>query len=188
MLDAALRLIARDGYAAGTMEAIAREARIAKPVVYDLFGTRAQLLQALLEREERRALAELRVALPEPPLASDWETTIIEGIQVLVRAVRAHPDSWRLILTPVEGTPDVVQEHRDRGRRLTRRRTEAVLAWAVERGELPADLDVELGAHAVVALAEHSARLVLTAPGQFTPERIGSFLSRILGFQEQRAA
>src|SRR5918994_6585818 len=59
ILDATLALVAEKGYESVSMEGIARVAGVTKPVVYDLFGTLADLLEALLKREEERALAQL---------------------------------------------------------------------------------------------------------------------------------
>ena len=67
LLDAALHLIAEQGFRGLSMEAVAREAEIAKTVVYDLFGNQEQLLTALLEREQERVLATIVEALPELP-------------------------------------------------------------------------------------------------------------------------
>jgi AcrR family transcriptional regulator len=47
ILDAAERLFLRDGYAATTMAAIAREARVALKTVYVAFETKPRLLRAL---------------------------------------------------------------------------------------------------------------------------------------------
>ena len=64
--DATLALIAGKGYESVSMEGIARRAGVTKPVVYDLFGSLADLLEALLEREEERALAQLAELMPAP--------------------------------------------------------------------------------------------------------------------------
>ncbi len=64
LLDATLALIAEKGYESVSMEGIARKAGVTKPVVYDLFGSLADLLEALLEREEERALLQLAELLP----------------------------------------------------------------------------------------------------------------------------
>ena len=67
LLDAALEVLDEHGYAGATMEAIARAAGVTKPVVYDVFGKRTDLLMALLAREEARALAEIAAAMPSEP-------------------------------------------------------------------------------------------------------------------------
>ena len=55
LLDATVSLVAQKGYESVSMEGIARKAGVTKPVVYDLFGSLAKLLEALLAREETGA-------------------------------------------------------------------------------------------------------------------------------------
>lgn len=185
ILDAALRLIDRNGYAAANMEAIAREARVAKPVVYDLFGDLGRLLQALLAREEERALAQLAGALPSVPTDEDPDALLVGGIREFLEAVRANPTSWRLILRPVDGMPSVVGEYVARNRRQLTRQIERLLAWGVQRRGGPEGLDVELAARSIIALGEQTALLVLADPERFPPERIGRFVGGLLAQLER---
>src|SRR5882757_2405021 len=64
VLDATLKLIVERGYPAATMEAVARQAELAKPRVYSAYPGRGPLLRALLEREERRVVTALAEAMP----------------------------------------------------------------------------------------------------------------------------
>jgi AcrR family transcriptional regulator len=48
--DAARKLILNKGYEAGTMEAIAREAGVATPTVYAVFGSKRRILTELIDR------------------------------------------------------------------------------------------------------------------------------------------
>src|SRR5919204_3630953 len=79
LLDAALSVLDADGFAGLTIEGVAREAGLAKTVVYDTFGGREELLRALLAREQERALSALAAALPEPPLPDDPEQVLTEA-------------------------------------------------------------------------------------------------------------
>jgi hypothetical protein len=67
-------------------------------------------LRALLEREEARALAQLAEAMPAAP-SSDPDEVVVEGYLAFLGSVRANPATWRLILVPAEGTPELVREH-----------------------------------------------------------------------------
>src|ERR1700761_3235285 len=71
LLDAALRTAVDQGFAAVTMDRIARAAGVTRPVVYGLFPDRGALLAALLERETKRARAALAPALPPVPAPGD---------------------------------------------------------------------------------------------------------------------
>lgn len=65
VLDAALVLISDHGYPALSVEAIARQARGSKTVVYNAYGGLEPLLHALLDREETAALTSLAHAAPD---------------------------------------------------------------------------------------------------------------------------
>ena len=66
-IDAALEVILERGYAGVSIEAIAREAGITRPVVYDHFPNLNRLLHAVIEREERISLEQLGKVVPENP-------------------------------------------------------------------------------------------------------------------------
>src|SRR3982751_4724480 len=78
LLDATLSLIADQGYESVSMEGIARKAGVTKPVVYDLFGSRTDLLEALLEREEERALNQLAELMPTPAEDADPAKVLVD--------------------------------------------------------------------------------------------------------------
>src|SRR5438270_11268720 len=67
LLDAALSVIAEQGYGRVSVEAVARAAGVTRPVVYDHFRALCDLLHALIEREERYSLEALEHVLPEHP-------------------------------------------------------------------------------------------------------------------------
>ncbi|NUO92248.1 MAG: TetR/AcrR family transcriptional regulator [Dermatophilaceae bacterium] len=66
LLDAAHRLVDRDGVAAVTMDAVAAEAGVGKGTVFRRFGSRAGLMTALLDHTEARWQG--RVISGPPPL------------------------------------------------------------------------------------------------------------------------
>ena len=187
LLDATLKLISEEGYAGVSMEAVAREAGIAKTVVYDRFGSREELLRALLQREEERALQQLAAAIPLPPPARDPDELLRDGMLTFLRAVAANPDRWRLGLMPMEGTPKEVREHAERRRRELVGQLEVLVAWGLQVRGGP-ELDLELAAHTILSLGEAAARLVLTEPERFTPERLGDFVEELMGALSRSAA
>ena len=172
-------MIDAGGYAAVSMEAVARAAEVTKPVVYDVFGDLGSLLAALLEREEKRALAQLAEAIPAEP-STDPDRLAVAAFVAFMRAVASRPASWRLILMPAESTPEVVREHVEAGREQIRARVAELVTWGVEVRGGPQGLDVELAAQSLVAVGEHLGRLVLTRPKEFTPERAGAFAEALL--------
>ena len=58
-------MILKQGYGGVSIEAIAREAGVTRPVVYDHFPNLARLLHALVEREEHYSLGQLALVVPE---------------------------------------------------------------------------------------------------------------------------
>ena len=180
LLDATLRLISLHGYGGASMEAIAREAGVTKPVVYDAFGDRGSLLQALLEREEQRALGAFAGVLPDVPSSEDPDAVLERGVVTFLEVVRSNPAAWRLILMPVDGTPAEVREHVERGRALILEQLRQLMEWGIRKRGGPRGLDTELAAHGMLAFGEHAARLALTDPDQFPPERVGKFASALL--------
>src|SRR3954471_14705521 len=179
LLDAALRVIDTRGFGGLTIEGVAREADLAKSVVYDSFGGREGLLKALLAREQERALSALAAALPEPPLADDPQEVLAESLGKLLDGVREHPETWRLILLPPEGTPPAVRKTVDRQRELLVDRVEPIVAWGLNRIGA-GQLDAELATHALVASCEQAIRLALTQPEEFPPERFAGFGADLL--------
>ena len=116
LLDATLALIAGKGYESVSMEGIARRAGVTKPVVYDLFGSLAGLLEALREREEARALAQLAELMPAPAEDADPAQVLVDALDAFLRAVETRPDAWRLSLMPIEAQPGIVRKHVKRDR------------------------------------------------------------------------
>src|SRR2546423_13662305 len=179
LLDAALRVLDRDGFGALTVEGVARHVDLAKTVVYDTFGSREELLKALLAREQERALSTLAAALPKPPPADEPQRVLTESLTVLLEGVREHPETWRLILLPPEGTPPVVRKTVDRQRGRLVRQVEPIVAWGLDRIGA-GHLDPQVATHALVASGEHAIRLALTQPDRFPPERFAGFAADLL--------
>ena len=186
LLDAALKVIDEHGYGGVSMEAIAREAGVTKPVVYDLFGNRGELLMALLEREEARALAQLAEAMPEEP-GDDPDELVVAGFRSLLSSVVENPATWRLIVLPADSTPEVVRKHVESGRADVRERIQQLIVWGVSARGGPQEVDYELAAQALVALGEHLVRLVLTDPQTYTIDRIEAFIDGLLSALERPA-
>ncbi len=172
-------MVDRDGFAALTMEGVAREADLAKTVVYDTFGSREGLLKELLTREQERALSTLAAAMPEPPLPEDPREVLTEALATLLASVRQQPETWRLILLPPEGTPPVVRKTVDRQRDVLVGQIEPIVAWGLKRIDAPR-LDSELATHALVASCENAIRLTLTQPDRFPPERLANFAAELV--------
>jgi AcrR family transcriptional regulator len=175
LIDAALQVILERGYARISIEAIARTAGITRPVVYDHFPNLNRLLHAVIEREERISLEQLAQVVPEEPGEQTPAELLTTGVTRFLDAVINRPATWRIILLPLEGTPPMVRHHVEAGRARVLARIGRLVQWAIDRGELPHDLDAELTARAIRDWSEQAGRMVLTDPERYPPERYERF-------------
>jgi AcrR family transcriptional regulator len=180
LLDAALSVIVEQGYGGVSIEAIARAAGVTRPVVYDHFPNLARLLHALVEREEHYSLGQLDAVVPEHPAEGDPVELLVAGVQRFLSAVVSRPDTWRIILLPLEGTPAIVREHVETNRQRILERIEQLVRWAIAARGLPAELDVELTARAIRDLGEEAGRMALTDAERYSPERYARFVETVM--------
>jgi AcrR family transcriptional regulator len=186
LIDAALEVILERGYARISIEAIARAAGITRPVVYDHFPNLNRLLHAVIEREERISLEQLAHVVPEDPDGERPRDLLAGGVERFLEAVITRPATWRLILLPLEGTPPIVREHVEIGRAQVLERIEGHVRWAIDRGELPRELDVELTARAIRDFCEQAGRMVLTDPASYPPARYERYAQDFLALLARR--
>lgn len=180
LVDAALEVILQQGYGGVSIEAVARRAGVTRPVVYDHFPNLGQLLRTLVEREDRISLEQLEKVVPDDPGDRNPIEVLGGGVRRFLEAVASRPATWRIILLPLEGTPQVVRDHVETNRARTQERIARLVRWAVERPELPDELDVELTARAIRVLAEDAGRTLLTDPERYPPERYERFVTQVL--------
>ena len=179
LLDATLALIAEKGYESVSMEGIARKAGVTKPVVYDLFGSLVDLLEALLEREEERALNQLAELMPTPAEDADPAKVLVDGLDAFLCAIETRPDAWRLSLMPIEAQPEIVRKHVERDRTAVAKQLASIVRWGVERLNVPIS-DVDLLVQTIITLAEQGGRLHLDDPENYSRERITAFTASLL--------
>ena len=180
LIDAALSVILKEGYRGVSIEAIAREAGVTRPVVYDHFSNLARLLHTLVEREESYSLGQLADVVPEDPGDRDPVEFFSTGVRAFLEAVTNRPATWRLILLPLEGTPEIVRDHVEQNRERILKQIEHLVQHSIEQGQLPADLDAELAARMVRDLGEEAGRMVLTDPEHYTAERYERFVQHVV--------
>jgi AcrR family transcriptional regulator len=180
LIDAALGLIIDQGYAGVSIEAVARVAGVTRPVVYDHFPNLGRLLAALVEREEHYAVAQLDKIVPEAPGDQSPADLLATSVEQFLEAVASRPDTWKIILLPLDGTPAIIREQVERQRARMQERITALVAWAHDLPEFPDGLDVELTGQAIRQLAEEAGRMVLTDPERYSPERYGQFVRAVV--------
>lgn len=172
ILQATAAFVAREGFEALTLEAIAREAGVTRPVVYDQFGDLAGLLDAFLGDTEERALAAAGGALPDPGAVGGADELLRQAMATFLTAVKSDPDLWRIVLIPPEGTPAEARGLVDRRRRELTAEIADLIAAILDRQELLPGVDREVLAGVLVGIAEDMGRLILRKPKRFAVERI----------------
>jgi AcrR family transcriptional regulator len=182
-LDAAMAVIERDGYARVSIDAIAREAGVTRPVVYGSFDGLEPLLYALLDRQEKRALDQLLAALPADLNRKAPDVFLVEAVGRLVETVTGDPSTWRPILLAPEGTPAAVRARIARDREVVRARVQELLEAGLELGT-GSGVDAEIASHALIGVAEHFGRILVEEPDRFDAERLVATIAALLaGFR-----
>jgi AcrR family transcriptional regulator len=169
LLDATKAIVSRDGFHGVSIEAVAREAGVSRPIVYGHFQDLAGLLEALVEREGARALAQLGDVLPTDLRSGDPRASLLAGLRGYLAAAQADPVTWRLVLMPPEGAPDVLRERIAAGRAAVLEQLAAAVGTGFGGGLSP---DPELTARMLSTFADEAVRLVLTDPERYPPDRV----------------
>ncbi|MDK1474580.1 TetR family transcriptional regulator [Streptomyces sp. 549] len=98
LLEAAERVVLRDGPGA-SMNAIAAEAGITKPILYRHFGDKGGLYRALAVRHTDALLASLRAALDAP---AQRRQRVEATLDTYLAAIESHPQVYRFLMHPAE--------------------------------------------------------------------------------------
>lgn len=98
LLEAAERVVLRDGPEA-SMNAIAAEAGITKPILYRHFGDKGGLYRALAKRHTDALLATLRSALDAP---NDRRGRVEATLHAYLNAIDSNPQIYRFLMHPAD--------------------------------------------------------------------------------------
>lgn len=184
LLDAALTVLVREGYDKVTVDAIAREAGVTRPVVYDAYGGLGPLLHALLDRSQKRALDSVLQLMPADP-PTDIDRWILEACGGLIEAIQESPDVWRPVLGLTRDAPEVVRARIESTKQLIRGYISEALRRGLEMRGGPY-LDTDVLSHLVIATGEHFGRLVLDEPEVYHRDRLVSGLRDLLDALQPR--
>lgn len=193
LLDEALELIVEAGFAAASIDAVARRAGVARTVVYRTFGDREGMLNALIDRETQRATAQLEATMPALPGDGDPDDLLIGAVRAFLHAVRANAPTWRLVTMALDGVPAELQARVRRDRADVVRTLKSTIDWAVAARGGPSELDSELMAGIALMLGESSAQMVIGDPEHFPAERFIAFTETVIrnfgrGAEDRHAA
>ncbi|MGQ5639658.1 MULTISPECIES: TetR/AcrR family transcriptional regulator [unclassified Streptomyces] len=94
MLDAAVRIFGRRGYAAASMDEIAELAGVSKPLVYLYLNSKEDLFTACIRREAAALTRAVRAGI-RPDLPADRQ--LWEGLKAFFAHTAQHPDAWSVL-------------------------------------------------------------------------------------------
>ncbi|MBE1485920.1 AcrR family transcriptional regulator [Plantactinospora soyae] len=154
MLDAAVKVFSRRGFHAASMDEIADEAGISKPMVYAYLGSKEELFTACLHQEGTR-LMEAIVGAVVPDLPFDEQ--LWRGLRAFFRFVGAHRDGWAVLYRQARGERPFADDLA-----AMRSRIIEVVAGMLDRGLVAQGREVraaelEVMAYALVGAAESLA-------------------------------
>jgi AcrR family transcriptional regulator len=181
LLEAAARVYARRGFDSATLAEVAEEAGFTKGAVYDHFGSKENLLVALLDEHMALQIAE-QLALFDPAKATDERPRA--GADRWMRDLREDPDAFRLFVE--------LWVHAQRDERLRRRLVSGMdtlratfrgfaAARAANGDVTPAEGVAEQFANIMLALGTGIGMIELVDPDSVHPQLLGVVLSLLIG-------
>ncbi|AXE76578.1 TetR family transcriptional regulator [Streptomyces atratus] len=153
LLEAADRVVLRDGPGA-SMNAIAAEAGITKPILYRHFGDKGGLYRALAKRHTDALLIALRAALDAP---AERRRRVESTLDTYLAAIEARPQVYRFLMHPSDDSAPSTEQGFDVGRHsapLLRRLGEELALVIAERVDLGPDSDAmaRIWGHGIVGM------------------------------------
>ncbi len=107
MLDAAVEVFSRKGYHDTSMDAIAAEAKISKPMLYLYYGSKDELFRACIARESMRFIEAVAVA-GNPQLTPHEQ--LRAGLEAFLSYVDNHRLSWQVLYRQALGQQPFASE------------------------------------------------------------------------------
>jgi TetR/AcrR family transcriptional regulator, fatty acid metabolism regulator protein len=141
ILDAAVRVFARQGYESSRVGDVAKEAGVAYGLVYHYFGSKDAVLEAVFRDQWGRLLA--AVALAEQTVETAPEQLALV-VKIVLRAWRDDPDLVRLLVREITRSPHIHDELDEIGQAFAS--LERIVVRGQEEGSFRADLDPQIAA------------------------------------------
>jgi AcrR family transcriptional regulator len=181
ILDAALEVYVERGYRDTSMQAVADAAGVTKPVVYECYPNKDELLLALLDREERRLMDAISESLPSNLVSDNVEAVLAAGLTAFLAGVGQAPKSWRVVFDSGWGSGSVVAA------RVRRVRDMVVgqLRELVRQSMLVAEIDdidrkAPVVAELIATVAESCARMLVLEHYPWTAAELATYVARLL--------
>ena len=181
VLDAALAVWDEEGYRGTTMAAIAARAGVSKPVLYECYDNKDDVLRALLDREEGLLMSATQAALPVDD-ATGLRATVAAAYEAFFEAVLAHPVSWRIVVDAQRVMPKAIESRYHRARELFVDQIAGLVRRLTPGGDQLTDAEAHVLASNFASLAEDNASLLLRqepGPDAWTPATLAEFVTRV---------
>jgi len=178
ILSATWRVIARDGIAKATIRAIAREANCSRGILAHYFYDKADILGSALVMSHRRVGARMDANASGHRGLDALRIVMLEALPLdEVRDLEAQIEIsfWGRAL----GNPALAELQHSEFDRL-RKRLRAHLAEAAKRGEITANLDINLAIHQLVVLIDGVSAQRVLYPDRVPPQRQIDLLDALL--------
>lgn len=171
ILDAAVEVIGERGLSA-PMEAIAKRAGVSKQTVYNHYGSKADLMRALMHRRVEAITASLR-----EPGAVDNPAEALEAYARSVLETVITSKSYSMMRVIILGSgemPDVAREVYEAGPLSARKQLAAFLRTETELGRMKVD-DPDQAAEffSGMVMGHSQLRSLLRLPSEKTPDEYG---------------
>lgn len=175
MLDAAVKVFSRRGFHAASMDEIAEDAGISKPMVYAYLGTKEELFVACLHREGTRMMQAIAgAAAPELPA----DERLWRGLRAFFGFVGAHRDGWAVLYRQARGEQPFAGELAGMRARLV-----DIVAGMLDHalraeGREAGETDLEVVAYALVGATESLADWLADHP-EADPEKTATRMMNV---------
>lgn len=179
ILDVAVDICVEDGFAAVTMQTVARRADYVRAVVYDCYGTPENIVLSMLDREAAGVVpgvAEAAKVLAEQTTSRDHLARVLVA---LLDHARADLKSWALFGVPTDGESAAVVQRVTQVRETVRTALASALHRATDGVDPP--LDVEAVSYLAHGIVDAVIRRMLEAPDANPPERVERMVTLLAG-------
>jgi TetR/AcrR family transcriptional regulator, acrAB operon repressor len=181
LLQAALKVFSRKGFAAATLEDVAREAGVTRGAIYWHFGSKAELYAALTRAYSARSGEIVQAAAAEGGSLLEILERILVRLLVAVQIDASLRAVMELSLFQTERTAELAASRQQQleGSRALADNIAAVMGQGIAAGELRADLDPAAAARAFLAFQNGAVYIWLADPTSFSLKDSAAALANI---------
>lgn len=170
------------------MQAVANAAGVTKPVVYECFRNRDELLLALLAREETRLFDAVIAALPKTPDFDNIQALIESGLEAFLTAATGAPDSWRVVFESSRNSDSPVSQRVQAAREtVTGRLRDLVMMYLATFQVEDSERKAPVLAALLASICESCGRMIIVERQPWTPTDLAQYVSRLMTLGVKRA-